>query len=40
MTKVLGATMGIAGFVCVGYFFSWVLAVGVFLMLWGNNLAG
>lgn len=39
MLRLLGCTLGIVGLCLVGYFFSWILAGGIFLMLWGNNLS-
>ena len=36
--QTVGALSGIAGFCIVGYFGSWLVAIGVFIMIFGNNV--
>ena len=34
---VISLVLGIGGFVLIGIFSSWLVALGVFLMMWSNN---
>ena len=36
--RISGAIVGIAGFIIVGIWANWLVAIGIFLMLFGNNL--
>ena len=35
---ILAVSMGISGLILIGYYTSWLVALGVFLMVWSNNL--
>ena len=36
--ELVGSLVGIAGFVILGMTVGWLAALGVFIMLWGNNI--
>ena len=36
--QLIGPAIGIAGFVIVGLNVGWLAALGIFIMLWGNNI--
>ncbi len=37
-TRKFGILVGIIGFGVIIYFGGWMLAVGIFIVMWGNNL--
>ena len=38
--RIFGTIFVCTGFVIVIYFGSWMLALGIFLLTWGNNIGG
>ena len=35
---ILGMLLGAGGFILIGLNGSWLVAIGVYLMVWGNNV--
>lgn len=36
--RIFGAVVGLGGFIIVGLTGNWLLALGVLVMIWGNNM--
>jgi len=36
--QIFSVVLGISGLILIGVFGHWLIALGAFLMLWGNNI--